>query len=249
MHLGETLLPWKSKDKKCCLYKTPNVAAPIWILGDVNAKFYALCTTSYRHTYKSQNFFGSRVTSFWTDLSCHFETPMWNFYQRSTSKSGTRKDYLLHYLRSHVKSTFKRLCRQTLLWCIVMSKMPQEPKRLRGPRERDIERSTPTHACHTHCASRQLGTTADWRYDVSRYWLWDACQMARVRWGTHCEGFHSKEGLHYRIERSAWNQLECNQVQKTLWKSFRSCRQTSNNQPWFMTLEIPWEFLCWAILC
>ncbi len=35
MHLGETLFPWKSKDKKCCLYKTPYVAAPIWILGDI----------------------------------------------------------------------------------------------------------------------------------------------------------------------------------------------------------------------
>ncbi len=57
MRLRETLLPWKSKNKKCCLYKTPYVAAPIWVLGDVIAKFYALCSTSYRRTYKSQNFF------------------------------------------------------------------------------------------------------------------------------------------------------------------------------------------------
>ncbi len=57
MHLGETLLLCKSKDKKCCLYKTPYAAAPIWVLGDVIAKFYALCTTSYRCTYKSQIFF------------------------------------------------------------------------------------------------------------------------------------------------------------------------------------------------
>ncbi len=57
MYLGKTLLPWKSKDKKCCLYKTPYVAAPIWLLGDIIAKFSALCATSYRCTYKSQKFF------------------------------------------------------------------------------------------------------------------------------------------------------------------------------------------------
>ncbi len=52
----ETLLPWKSKDKKCCLYETPYVAAPIQVLGDVMAKFYALRVPSYRRTYKSQIF-------------------------------------------------------------------------------------------------------------------------------------------------------------------------------------------------
>ncbi len=57
MSLGETLLPWNSKDKKCCLYEMPYVAAPIWVLGDVIAKFYALHATSYRRTYNSQNFF------------------------------------------------------------------------------------------------------------------------------------------------------------------------------------------------
>ncbi len=73
MHLGETLLPWNSKDKKCCLYETPYIAAPIWILGDVIAKFYALHATSYRCTYKSQIFFWfmsdaflkRHVSSFW----------------------------------------------------------------------------------------------------------------------------------------------------------------------------------------
>ncbi len=57
MCLGETLLPWKSKDKKCCLYETPYIAALIWVLGDVIAKFSALRRTSYRCTYKSQIFF------------------------------------------------------------------------------------------------------------------------------------------------------------------------------------------------
>jgi hypothetical protein len=57
MRLGETLLPWKSKDKKCCLYKMPYVAAPIQILGDVIAKFSALRATSFGCTYKNQKTF------------------------------------------------------------------------------------------------------------------------------------------------------------------------------------------------
>ncbi len=57
MCLGETLLLWKSKDKKCCLYKTPYVPAPIWVLGEVIAKFSTLRATSYRCIYKSQIFF------------------------------------------------------------------------------------------------------------------------------------------------------------------------------------------------
>ncbi len=57
MHLGETLLPCKSKNKKCCLYETPYVAAPFWVLGDLIAKFCALHATSYKCTYKRQDFF------------------------------------------------------------------------------------------------------------------------------------------------------------------------------------------------
>ncbi len=67
--------------------------------------------------------------------------------------------------------------------------------------------------------------------------------MARVCWGTRCVGFCSKEDLHYWVEQNARNQLESDQVQRALGKLSRSCRQTSNNQPWFTSLEIPWGFL------
>jgi hypothetical protein len=167
---------------------------------------------------------------------------------KSMSKSGTRTDYLLRYLRSPRKSTFKCLCKQTPLWLVVMSKSPQEPWRSRWLQERDVEQSAPTHAHHTHCTSRQLGTIADWRNDVPWVWLWDACQMARVHWGTRCKRFCSKECPHYHIEWSARNQLEQDQVQRAPEKSSRSCCQTSNNQPWFTTWEIPWGFLAWAVL-
>jgi hypothetical protein len=38
MRLGETLPQWTSKDKKCFLYETPYVAAPVRVLADVIAK-------------------------------------------------------------------------------------------------------------------------------------------------------------------------------------------------------------------
>ncbi len=233
--LGETLLLWKSKDKKCCLNKTPYIAAPIWVSGDVIAKSYALRVTSYRCISEKTRLVILR-------LLCEIST------RRSTSKSGAGKDYLLHYLRSPAKSTFKCLCKQTLLWHVIMRKTPQEPWRSRWLWERDSEQSAPTHTHHTHCASRQLGTIANQRYDVLWDWLWDACQMARVRWGTRYKGFCSKEGPHYQVERIARNQLERNQVQRAFGKLSRSCHQTSNNQPWFTTLEIPWGFLAWAVL-
>ncbi len=116
------------------------------------------------------------------------------------------------------------------------------------PQERGAEQSAPTHACHTHCTSRQLGTTANQRCDIPWDWLWDACQMARVRWGTRCEGFRCKGGPHYQIEQSARNPLEPKQVWRALGVLSRSCHQTSNNQPLFTSLEIPWGFLAWTVL-
>ncbi len=91
---------------------------------------------------------------------------------------------------------------------------PQEPQR--WPRERVAEWSALTNARHAHCAPRQLGTTANQRYDVPWDWLWDACQLAREHWGTCGKGFCSKEGPHYCMERSARNPLGRDQVQIVL---------------------------------
>ncbi len=114
---------------------------------------------------------------------------------------------------------------------------------------RDAEWSALTIACLIHGASEPLGMIVAQRYDVPWDWLWDVCHMARVRWGTHCRGFHSKECLHYRFKQIMRNPLEHDQVQRALGKFFRSCLRTSNNQPWFTSLEIPWGFLAWAVLC
>ncbi len=51
------------------------------------------------------------------------------------------------------------------------------------------------------------------RYDLPRDWLWDACHMAGVCWGSRCEGFCSKEGPHYRFEQSMRN-LTINLIHK-----------------------------------
>ncbi len=132
--------------------------------------------------------------------------------RRSTSKSGTGKDYFIALLEESHEGYLH----------VIMSKMPQEPQRSRWPQERDVEQSAPTHARHTHCATRQLGSTANQRYDVPWDWFREACQIARVHWGICCKEFCSKEGLHYWIEQSSWNQLECNQVQRALGKLSRS---------------------------
>jgi hypothetical protein len=233
MRPWETLLLWNSKEKKCCLYKTPYVAAPIQVLDDVIAKSYALRVTSYRRTYKSQNsFFGSGVTRFVRDLSCHIKTPMWNFYEEIYKQRWYQNGLLISFFEESRKEYLKHLCKQTLLWLVVMRKSLRNPEEQADCKKRDIVQSAPTHVHHTHCASSQLGTAADWRCDITRDWLWEVCQMARVHWGTRCKIFCSKEGLHYRIEQSAKNHLERDQVWRAPEKSSSSCHQTSNNQPY-----------------
>jgi hypothetical protein len=51
--------------------------------------------------------------------------------RRSTSESGTGKDYLSRYLRSPAKSTFKCLYKQTPLWHVIMRKMPHGPLKIK----------------------------------------------------------------------------------------------------------------------
>jgi hypothetical protein len=198
---------------------------------------------------RARNVFCSQVTRFWRDTSHHFETPTWNFYQEVYEQKWYQNGLLIALLEESCKEYLQASLQLDSALTGHYEKTPQEPWKSRRLQEKDVERSALTHACHTHSASRQLGTTADWRYDVLWDWLWDACQMARVHWGTHCEGFCSKEGPHYRIERNARNQLERNQVQRALVKLSRSCPNSSNNQLWFMTWEILWGFLAWAVLC
>ncbi len=192
-----------------------------------------LCPMSkflWTHLQEPEIFLGSRVTSFSRDPSRHIETPMWDFYKEIYKQKWYQKGLLImleevhdEYLQASCQG-FSALTRR-------YEHDPQEPQRSRWLQEWDTDWSAPTHSRHTHCISRQLGTTANWRYDVPWDWLWDTCQLARVHLGTRCEGFCSKEGLHYHMEWSARNPMECNKVPRALVESSRSCCQTSNNQP------------------
>ncbi len=189
------------------------------------------------HLQEPEYFFGSRVTRFARDPSCHIKTPTWNFYKEIYKQRWTQNGLLIALPEESCEEYLKRLWKQTPLWLVVMSRSLRNPKEQDDRKIRDVEQSAPTQACHTHCVPMQMGATANWRYDVHCDWLQEACHMARVRWGTHCKGFCSKEGPHYQMEPR--NQLECDLVQRALEKSSRSCRQTSNNQPYSWV----WKFL------
>ncbi len=107
------------------------------------------------------------------------------------AKVVSRKAYLL-CLKSPTKSSFK------CLFKVLHSDVTSWAQTSKPPRN--------------HGASRPLRITAAQRYGVPRDWLWDACHLARVCWGTRCEGFCSLEGPHYHIEQSTRNPLECEQV-------------------------------------
>jgi hypothetical protein len=74
--------------------------------------------------------------------------------------------------------------------------------------------------------------------------------MKRAEWQGSIEEPAAKDFVARKVHTIEWNE-----VQGTIWnmqrapkKSFRSCRQTSNNQPLFASLEIPWGFLSQAVL-
>ena len=48
-----------------------------------------------------------------------------------------------------------------------------------------------------------------WRYDVPQDWLWDACHMAGVCWGSRCKWFCSKEGCRMPMALSTLWGLAC----------------------------------------
>ncbi len=111
LHLGETL--WNSKDKKCCLYKTPYVAA---LLRELHP------TRDFLQTHLQENQKVCSVHKWRVSEEIHLvKSRLLHPFStmKSTSKSGTRKDYL-SCLRSPTKSSFKCLFKDTPLWCGTM---------------------------------------------------------------------------------------------------------------------------------
>ncbi len=179
------------------------------------------------HLQELEYLIGSQVMSFVRDLSRHIKTSTWNFYKEIYEQRWCQNGLLIALPEESHKEYLKRLCKQTPLWLVVMSRSLRNPEEQDDHKKMDVEQSAPTHVHHTHCIPMQLGTTANWRYDVHRDWLQEACKMARVRWGTRYKEFRSKEGPHYRMEQSARNHLEHDQVQRAPEKLSSSCCQTS----------------------
>ncbi len=244
--LGETLPPWNSQDKKCCLCKMPYVAAPIRVLGNIitrTAPYVQLPLDAPTRTrnislFKSDVFLRRPILSY-QDSYVHFLQG-----GPQAKVVPERTTYLAWGVPQRVPSSVSSrvLCSDMASWAQTSGTLKIKMQ------EKYAERSALTHARHSHCTSRQLGMRANWRYDVPEDWLWDACLLARVCWGTSCEEFCSKKGLHYPIKQSSKNPLKCDQVQRVLGKLSRSCHRTSNNKPWFTSLEIPWEFPTQAVL-
>ncbi len=248
LRLGESLPLWNSKDKKCCLYKMPYAAAPMRVLGGIIARTKPYVQLPTDAPTREPDFFGSRVTCFWGDPSHHIKTPTFIFYKEVYKQKWYQKWLLITLKESHAEYLQVSLQGYSVLtWG--HEHEPKETQHSRWPSKMGTEQSAPTHAHHTHCAPRQLGMTADWRYDIPWDWVWDSCLQARVHWGNGCKEFCSEEGSHYHIEQSAMNPLEHDQVQRVLRKLSRSWHKTSNNQPWFTSSEIPWWFLARAVMC
>ncbi len=210
-------------------------------------KKHTLFVTSFRFTYKNQNFswFTSDVF-LWRTVSSYQDSYV-PFLRGGLQAKVVpeRTTYCAWRVPQRVPlSVSSRVLRSDVASWAHTSGTPK----IKLTTSKDAEWSSPTHVHHSHCTSRQLRTKANQRYDIPWDWLWEACPLARVRWGTCCNGFCSKEGLHYHIEQSARNQLERDQEQRALGKLSRSCQKTSNNQPWFTSLEIPWGFLAQAVL-
>ncbi len=133
------------------------------------------------------------------------------FYEEATCKSSTVKGLLYAAKAVPSKDYFTHLT-------------------LKNARKGRWVISPDYRTSHPRCFCA-VGDVVAQRYDILRDWLWVACHMVGVRWGSRCKGFRSKEGPHYCLERSA-RKLSQDKQQSTL----------------FTSLEIPLGFHTWAVL-
>ncbi len=127
------------------------------------------------HVSSTKNFFGSRVAGFASDPSC---LKYWLlhpfFYKEATCKGSTIKGLPYPAKAVPSKDYFTHLTLTNArkgCWAISPDYCTSHPQRF--------------------CA---VGDVVAKRYDVLCDWLWDACHMAGVRWGSCCKGFCSEEG-------------------------------------------------------
>ncbi len=144
-----------------------------------------LCSRPNFHVSSAKNsFFGSRVAGFASDPS---RLKYWLlclvFYEDATCKASTVKGLPYPAKAVSSKDYFTHLT-------------------LTNARKGRWVISPDYGASHPRCFCA-VGDIVAQRYDVPCDWLWDACHMAGVRWGSRRKGFCSEEGLHYCLEQRA----------------------------------------------
>jgi hypothetical protein len=141
-------------------------------------------------------FFCSRVAGFASNpssLKCWLLRPF--FYVEAICKGSTRKGLPYAAKAVPAKDYFTHL---TLIiarkgrWVINPNYRAFHPRRF--------------------CAVRDVVAQ---RYDILRDWLWDACHMAGVQWGSHCEAFVARKARTIAMSKAPG-----------------SCHKTSNNEPY-----------------
>ncbi len=156
------------------------------------------------------------------DQLCPIKTPTWISTRRSTSKGGAGNGLHIAFLEESCMSTSSvstgRLCSD-----LTSGAEASGSQKTRWPQEKGRGAISPDSCASHPLHSYAVGYYSQLKYDVPRDWLWEACHMARVCWGTCCKGFRSKKGLHYWLEWSVRNQLECDQVQRAPEKLSGSC--------------------------
>jgi hypothetical protein len=152
-------------------------------------------TISHVSSTKNSLFFGSRVAGFASNLSC---LKYWLlhpfFYEEAICKGSTGKGLPYAAKAVPAKDYFTHL---TLI-------IARKGRWVISPNYR---------ASHPWCFCA-VGDVVTQRYDVLHDWLWDACHMAGVCWGSHCEAFVARKARTIAVS-----------------KARGSCHKTSNNQP------------------
>jgi hypothetical protein len=174
----------------------------------------------------------------------------WHYYilhTRKSSNSGTIEQKGPLYLPEESCKEYLQVSYpgySTLMWH--HEHYPQEPQRLRWPQERSAEQSALTNARHTYCASGQLGTTADWRYEVPgtdfeihAHWQGYAEEHPRpVHAVTNLFGDGDLDAGHHKVKASAANEfvarktltIASGEVQGTYWNRIK-CKECFGNPP------------------
>ncbi len=192
---------------------------------------------------QEQDFFGSQVTHFKETRLVILRLLREISTRKSTSKSGTGKDFLSRHLRSLAKSTFKRLCKQTPLWLVITRKSLRNPEEWKEYKKGTLSDQpwltgvTPTALLGSWVLQPIEGMTsigtdfkkhAKWQGYVEEPAAKDfvARKVCTIKWnevqGTSWNGIKCKERLRScpeAVVRQATSNLD-SQVWKSLWDSF-----------------------------